>query len=53
MRRSARDPDFRDRDFDRRTRAIRSGDEDNAVDVDDGERDEPRLFLFGGQHRRW
>jgi len=53
VRRSVRDAGFRDRDVDRRTRAIRNDDEDDAADVDDGERDEPRLFLFGGKRRRW
>jgi len=50
---SSETPDFREREFGRRTRAIRSDDEDDAADMDDGERDEPRLFPFGGPRRRW
>ena len=52
-RRSIRDPEFRDRETDRRTRVLRDNDDDDAVDADDSERDVPRLFLFGGQRRRW
>jgi len=53
-RRSNRDVEFHDRNSERRTRGLRTDDEDDdAADANDGERDEPWLFLFGSQRRRW
>jgi len=53
IRRSNRDVEFRERESERRTRVLPTDDEDDAMDADEGERGEPRLFLFGGQRRRW
>ena len=46
-RRPARDAEFRDRQVNRYVRSLRD-DEDDRADFDDFDRDEPRLFLFGG-----
>jgi BA14K-like protein len=51
-RRPARDVEFSDRQVDRYVRSLRD-DEDDRADFDDSDRDEPRLFLFGGRGRRW
>jgi len=54
VRRSVRDySESRDRETDRRARALRDDDDDDAVAAGDGERGGPLLFLFGGQRRRW
>jgi hypothetical protein len=53
-RRRARDVELRDRQVDRHVRSLRDDeDEDDRADFDDSDRDEPRLFLFGGRGRRW
>ena len=51
-RRPARDVELRDRQVDRYVRSLRD-DEDDPADFDDFDRDEPRLFLFGGRRQRW
>ena len=51
-RRPARDVELRDRQVDRHVRSLRD-DEDDPADFDDFDRDEPRLFLFGGRRQRW
>ena len=51
-RKRARDVELRDRQVDRHVRSLRD-DGDDRADFDDSDRDEPRLFLFGGRGRRW
>jgi hypothetical protein len=53
LRRASREVEVRDREDDRRVRSFRDDDDDDRDEMDDGERDVPRFFLFGGRGRRW
>jgi hypothetical protein len=52
IRRRVHDVELRDRQVNRQVRSLRD-DEDDRADFDDSDRDEPRLFLFGGRGKRW